>query len=100
MSSKPRRHFYLLAVLILLIGLALPLFIFHLASQPAPPSTVAVSQPTTRPTAQLIPTPFDSRVRVPRTDPSWRGDASATIEAPVKYFFGVDLANIDDRAFS
>jgi hypothetical protein len=110
MFSKPRRQFDLLAVLILLIGISMPVVIWYLATRPAAPApTIAAPPANPPPTAQLISATrelklvtmtIESRIRVNKTDERWRGTASATIEAPVKYFYGVDLAKVDDHAFS
>jgi len=109
MSSKSPRQFDLLAALILVIGISMPLLIGYLATRPASAPIAATSPAKAPPTAQLIAATrelklitmtIDSRVRVNKTDERWRGTASATIEAPVKYFFGVDLSRIDDHAFS
>jgi hypothetical protein len=49
--------------------------------------------------AKIITLSVDATVRATIRDDRWRGNASATVEAPVKYSFGVDLKNIDDSAF-
>jgi len=73
---------------------------------PTPTSTKTVQQFTPPPTAQvlsatrelkLLTVAIESTVTTTKTDESWRGTASATVAAPVKYHFGVDLSKIDDH---
>jgi hypothetical protein len=40
----------------------------------------------------------NSRVRTKVRDERWRGTASAEVEAPVRYVYGVDLAGLDPGA--
>ena len=96
-----------LALLIAVIALTMPLFVFRLA-QPTPAPT-AIQQPSPPPTAQvlsatrelkLLTISIESAVTSTKTDESWRGTASATLKVPVKYHFGVDLSKIDDRNLS
>ena len=108
MSSKAPRQFDLVGALILLIALSMPVVVAYLAARPGSPSA-ATAPPATQPTAQLITATrelklitmtVESRVRSTKIDESWRGTASATVEVPVKYYFGVDLSKIDDHSFS
>jgi hypothetical protein len=96
-----------IALLIVAIALAMPALVFRLI-KPSPAPTPAIQQPAP-PTAavlsatrqlKLLTVSIDSIVTTTQTDESWRGDASATIKAPVKYHFGVDLSKIDDHNLS
>ena len=96
-----------LAFLIAAIALAMPLVVFHLSKQPPPAQKL--QQPPPPPTAQvlsatrelkLLTVAIESTVTTTKTDESWRGNASATIKAPVKYHFGVDLSQITDHNLS
>ena len=49
--------------------------------------------------AKIITMSVHATVRATMRDDRWRGNASATVEAPVKYSFGVDLKNVDNGAF-
>jgi len=92
-----------IALLIVAVALAMPAMVLRLA---APPPRQSTPQPAPPPTAQvlriarelkLLTVSIDSTVTTTKTDESWRGNASATIKAPVKYHFGVDLSQISDR---
>ena len=95
------------ALLILAIALAMPALVYRLAL-PTPAPTKTLQQPPP-PTAQvlsatrelkLLTVSIQSTVTTTKRDDSWHGTASATIQAPVKYYFGVDLSKIDDRNLS
>lgn len=47
---------------------------------------------------KLVTLTIDSRVRTKVRDERWRGTASAVVEAPVRYVYGVDLAGLDPDA--
>lgn len=47
---------------------------------------------------KLVTLTVDSRVRTKVRDERWRGTASAVVEAPVRYVYGVDLAGLDPDA--
>src|SRR5579872_6194373 len=47
---------------------------------------------------KLMTVTIDSRVRTKVRDERWRGTASAVVEAPVRYVYGVDLAGLDPDA--
>ena len=47
---------------------------------------------------KLVTVTIDSRVRTKVRDERWRGTASAVVEAPVRYVYGVDLAGLDPAA--
>ena len=96
-----------LALLILAIALAMPMVVFRLAKeksasqksqQSSPPPTAQVLSVTRE--LKLLTVSIESTVTTTKTDESWRGDASATIKAPVKYHFGVDLSQITDPNLS
>src|SRR5437899_1317737 len=106
MLTRSLRQFDSLAAIILLVGVSMPVMIGYLATRPAAPFTLATAAAKAPANIQLITATrelklititIDSRVLVNKTDERWRGTASATIEAPVKYFFGVDLSKIDDH---
>jgi hypothetical protein len=97
-----------LTLLIIAIAVAMPLLVFRLA-QPTSSAAPALKQPPSPPTAQvlratrelkLLTVSIESTVTTTKTDESWRGNASATIKAPVKYHFGVDLSQITDHDLS
>jgi len=48
---------------------------------------------------KLITVSVDSTVRATRRDERWRGTAAATVEAPVRHSYGVDLSGLADGAF-
>jgi hypothetical protein len=97
-----------LGLLILIIALLMPALVGWLAiPTPTPPQTI--QQPPAPPPAQvlratrelkLLTISIESTVTATKLDDSWRGTASATVQAPVKYHFGVDLSKIDDRNLS
>src|SRR5688572_11713975 len=102
------RRFDWTASLIVAIALAMPAAVAWLA-MPAPVTTSSLHQLPAPPTAQvlratrelkLITVSIESTVSTTKTDESWRGTAKATVQAPVKYHFGVDLSKIDDRNLS
>jgi hypothetical protein len=104
---RPRR-FDWIALLIVAIALAMPLLVYRLAI-PTPAAPQASPLPPAPPTAQvlratrelkLLTISIDSTVTATRLDDSWRGTAKATVKAPVKYHFGVDLSKIGDRCLS
>src|SRR3954468_1057145 len=96
-----------IALLIVAIALAMPLVVFRLSKQSAPAQEAQKAQQSPQPpTAQvlsatrelkLLTVSIESSVTTTKTDESWRGNASATIKAPVKYHFGVDLSQITDH---
>jgi len=101
------RRFDWPALLIVAIALAMPLIVIRLSIQPAPAQKL--QQPPPPPTAQvlaatralkLLTVSIESTVTTTKTDESWRGNASATVKAPVKYHFGVDLSKITDYNLS
>jgi hypothetical protein len=47
---------------------------------------------------KLVTVIVNSRVRTKVRDERWRGTASAQVEAPVRYVYGVDLAGLDPGA--
>lgn len=47
---------------------------------------------------KLVTLTIDTRVRAKVRDERWRGSASAVVEAPVRYVYGVDLAGLDPDA--
>lgn len=49
---------------------------------------------------QLVTLRITTRVTAESADSSWRGDASAIVEAPVRLHYGTDLSSLDDRAIS
>lgn len=48
---------------------------------------------------KLVTVTIDSRVRTQVRDEQWRGTASAVVEAPVRYVYGVDLSRLAPDAF-
>ena len=48
---------------------------------------------------KLVTVTIDSRVRTQVRDEQWRGTASAVVEAPVRYVYGVDLSGLEPGAF-
>lgn len=48
---------------------------------------------------KLVTVTVDSRVRTKVADERWRGTASAVVEAPVRYVYGVDLSGLNPDAF-
>jgi hypothetical protein len=48
---------------------------------------------------KLVTVTVDSRVRTHVRDEQWRGTASAVVEAPVRYVYGVDLSELSPDAF-
>jgi hypothetical protein len=100
----PRRIDWI-ALLIVAMALSMPALVAHLAI-PSPAPTKSLQQPPSPPTAhvlsatrelKLLTVSIDSTVTTTKTNDSWRGTASATVAAPVKYHFGVDLSQIDDH---
>src|SRR5688500_7653234 len=106
-SSKHRFRLDWVGTLILLFALAMPALVYFLISA-APTAPIAIEAATPPPrTAEilratrelkLITMRIDSRVKTTKTDERWRGTASATVEAPVRYHFGVDLSTINDNS--
>jgi hypothetical protein len=47
---------------------------------------------------KLVTVTIDARVRTRIRDERWRGTASAVVEAPVRYVYGVDLSGLDPDA--
>jgi len=47
---------------------------------------------------KLVTVTIDARVRTKIRDERWRGTASAVVEAPVRYVYGVDLSGLDPDA--
>lgn len=47
----------------------------------------------------LVTVEVKSSVRVEQSDSNWRGTAKATLETPVRYLYGVDLAKLESSAF-
>jgi len=100
-----RRRIDWIALLIVAVALAMPAVVLRLAiprkiphrttPQPAPPPAAQVLQVAHE--LKLLTVSIDSTVTATKTDESWRGNASATIKAPVRYHFGVDLSQINDR---
>ncbi len=48
--------------------------------------------------ARLVTIIFETNVTAQSGSPSWRGDVSATVRAPVRLLFGVDLSNFSEAA--
>ena|SRR5438309_7326647 len=100
-----RRSIDWIGLLIIPIALLIPALVTWLAIPPPAPTTTAkqaVSAPTARilratRELKLLTVVIESTVTTTKTDESWRGTASATVAAPVKYHFGVDLSKIDDH---
>ncbi len=102
-----RRRIDWIGLLMIAVAFAMPAIVLRLAiwtptpsqttPQPLPP-TAAVLRVTHE--LKLLTVSIDSTVTTTKTDESWRGTASATVKAPVKYHFGVDLSQIDDRNLS
>ncbi len=101
-----RRRIDWIALLIIAVGVAMPVIILPLTvwsptpqqATPPPPPTAAVLRVTRE--LKLLTVSIDSTVTTTKIDESWRGNASATVKAPVKYHFGIDLSQIDDRNLS
>jgi len=102
-----RRRIDWITLLIVAIAIAMPIVILHLTdptpapqpgSQPAAPHTAQVLRIARE--LNLITASIDSTVTTTKIDESWRGNASATIKAPVKYLFGVDLSQMDDHSLT
>ena len=49
---------------------------------------------------KLVTLTIDTRVRTKVRDERWRGSASAVVEAPVRYVYGVDLAELIPMRFA
>jgi hypothetical protein len=47
---------------------------------------------------QLVTTEVDTTVKTQMSNDSWRGLATATVEAPAKFLYGVDLSGVDVRS--
>src|SRR5947199_8410034 len=100
-----RRRIDWIALLIVAIALLIPVLVVRLG-QPTPAPIQNTLQSPPPPTAQvlratrelkLLTIAIESTVTTTKTDDSWRGTASATVAAPVKYHFGVDLSKMDDH---
>jgi hypothetical protein len=112
-NTPKRRRFDWLAYLLIAAIIAIPLVVIVLRQQRmVVPVEAWVSdvdeQGRVRPLAEvmtvaremkLITMSVSSTVRATVTDARWRGTASATVEAPVKYSFGVDLSELEPEAF-
>lgn len=48
---------------------------------------------------KLVTVVVNSKVRTTVRDERWRGTASAVVEAPVRYVYGVDLSGLEPEAF-
>lgn len=44
---------------------------------------------------KLVTVEIDTRMKVEKMDPSWRGDVAVAIDVPVRLHFGVDLSGLD-----
>ncbi|HEV8379001.1 MAG TPA: DUF4230 domain-containing protein [Tepidisphaeraceae bacterium] len=97
-----------IALFIVAIAVAMPLLVIRFAIPTRVPTKV-IQQSPPPPTAQVLSTTrelklltvsIESTVTTTRTDDNWRGTASATIQLPVKYHFGVDLSKINDHNLS
>jgi hypothetical protein len=103
-----RRRIDWIALLIIAVAVAMPVIVLRLAvstptsqqtiPQPPPPPTAVVLRVTRE--LKLLTVSIDSTVTTTKIDESWRGNASATVKAPVRYHFGIDLSQIDDRSLS
>lgn len=49
---------------------------------------------------KLVTVEIDSTVTATAEDESWRGDVSATLKAPVRFYYGTDLSGLPEGAFS
>jgi hypothetical protein len=103
-----RRRIDWIALLIVAIAVAMPFVVARLTI-PTPAAVKTINETPPPPTAQvlsatrelkILTVSIDSTVTTTKIDESWRGTASATIKVPVKYHFGVDLAQVDDRNLS
>ena len=99
---------------VILAALAIPLliaWIAHLpplaASNPAPQGPDLASSASIRSTTQvlssirqlkLLTVQVNAAVRTTATDERWRGTATATVEAPARFHYGIDLATLDEDA--
>ncbi len=66
-----------------------------------PPRPIADVTQAVR-TLKLITVEIDTKVNVEKFDPSWRGDVSVSLNAPVRLSYGTDLSHmkVDSMAFS
>ena len=110
--ARSRRGLHLLAYCALLFLVAAPVaFILHRQHAQVAPFTDIESEldrnGRIRPVAQvlqlvrelkLITASAKATVEATVTDARWRGTASATVEAPVKYSYGVDLSALPDES--
>jgi uncharacterized lipoprotein YmbA len=51
-------------------------------------------------TLQLVTVTIDTKIDSASTDESWRGDVSAMVSAPVRYFYAVDLSGLTSGSIS
>ncbi|HEY3964900.1 MAG TPA: DUF4230 domain-containing protein [Planctomycetaceae bacterium] len=58
---------------------------------------IAAVLETTR-ALKLVTVTVESRVKAKMSDERWRGRASASVEAPVRYVYGVDLSGLDPES--
>lgn len=97
---------------IVLAALAIPLFVAWVAHLPPLAAAVpALARPIEGPSStsvhstthvlasvrqlKLLTVTIDAAVRTTATDERWRGTAKATVEAPARFHYGVDLAGLD-----
>src|SRR5688500_4011809 len=108
MMSKRRRWIdWTMAGLLVAAVVAIPASVVMVGREQAvqrhPP--VAESHPPVAEVARLaremklVTVTVDSTVKATRRDERWRGTASATVEAPVRHSYGVDLSGLTDGAF-
>jgi hypothetical protein len=110
--APARRGLHLLVYCALFVLVAAPVaFVVHRQHAQVAPFTDIESEldrnGRIRPVAQvlqlvrelkLITASARSTVETTVTDARWRGTASATVEAPVKYSYGVDLSSLPDES--
>lgn len=72
-----------------------------LAEAANPPRPVAEVTQAIR-TLKLVTVEIDTKVKIEKSDESWRGDVSVLLEAPVRLSYGTDLSkmSVDSVAFS
>ena len=111
--TRPRRrgvHFLACCALALLVAGPVGFVLYRQHAQVAPFSDIESELDRNgriRPVAQvlqlvrelkLITASAESTVETTVTDARWRGTASATVEAPVRYSYGVDLSGLPDES--
>lgn len=110
MVKRKRRWIdWTLAGLLAAAALAIPASVMWIGAQdrlsaPVAPARVETAPPIAEVARlaremKLITVTVDSTVKATRRDQRWRGTAAATVEAPVRHSYGVDLAGLTDGAF-